>query len=138
MEIKWDWVDAQLEKSKTPQPLATSVKRLLETLETMNLATDDSLREIIDKFQKLALGHTIAAPEKPGKWEPVVPGDYRIGDTVRVRPDAYEGTKGTIHNDRRGRVTGAHGYLATVVYEGETNSENQFMHKLEKLERLVK
>lgn len=135
MKINWDWATFQLIEAKTTQQLTTSVERLMQTLETMNL-NDDQLREVLDKFHKLALGHSIV-PAKPDEvWQQCVPGHYGVGDTVRVKPDAYSGPK-SIHNGRRGRVVSIRGAQVVVAYSDPTDLKDQYYHWPKDLERLL-
>jgi hypothetical protein len=38
------------------------------------------------------------------KWIPGMAGRMKVGDIVLIRPDAFEGELGQIHNGRRGKV----------------------------------
>lgn len=132
----WGWVSRQLDK--TDPLVGSNVTGLLrEFKEYCSDLTDDQKRDVLDKFHKLALGHVLIEATPGERWGPVVPGEYRIGDTVRVKGDAYSEQLGTLHNGRRGRVTAAHGPSCAVLYDGEKNTELQYNHKLDVLERLV-
>ena len=100
-----DWVKSQLVEGRVLQPIGTAVLRLFETWNTMN-HTDQSAQDTIDVFSKLALGHALVDPEPEvaGDWTEVHPGFVSVGDTVRVKADAFVGSTGTIHNARIGRV----------------------------------
>lgn len=136
MDINWDWVKDQLEKARVPQEHATSVTRLLETLETMRLS-DDPLRSVLDTFQRLSLGYTIVPDSANERWVEVLPGNYAIGNTVRVKSDAYDGKKSTLHNGRRGRVVAVRSGKTVVLYDDTENNEEQYYHDPSVLERLV-
>lgn len=136
MNIDWDWIDSQLTRAKISQPVKTSVKRLLEVMETMN-HTDDTLRQTLDAFHKLSLTHAIAADDPDENWVQCLPGEYKSGDTVRVHADAYTGAHGSRHNGKRGRVAGVRGGSTIVIYDDAVSSEDQSYHDPKKLDRLA-
>lgn len=136
VDINFDWVKKQLKAADVPQDLSTSVKRLLRELETMRLKKAE-LETVVDTFKELALGHSIE-PEKPDeKWVQVRPGEYSIGDAVRVHRDAYTGAHGDKHNGKRGVVVGVRGAKAIVLYDDAASSEEQYYHDPSVLDRLV-
>jgi len=68
--------------------------------------SDNQTKDVIDLFSRLALGHSIV-PEKPDElWVDAQPGSILVGDEVRVKADAYDGSTGAMHNGRRGKVVG--------------------------------
>lgn len=136
MNVDYTWIKAQLDGSKTRQDLSTSVIRLLDVVETMR-TNDDELREILEKFHKLALGHSIAPVDPAERWVQVLPGEYSVGDTVRVHNDAYTGEWAVKHNGKRGRVAGVRGARVIVIYEDARDSEDQHYHDPSKLDRLA-
>lgn len=133
----WGWVSRELAAAKTGTIVNDAVVKLLESLRKLELR-DDEERDALDKLQKLAAGHSIAEVPKDEKWGPVIPGDYKIRDTVRVKPSAYEGEMGTRHNGKRGRVVAARNGFVLVVYEGQMNADIQHRHRPENLQKLLK
>ena len=104
-EVNIEWVRAQLQEAKVKVGAGNAVLKLLEQWETMKLS-DNQTKDTIDLFSKLALGHSIV-PEKPDElWVDAQPGSILVGDEVRVKSDAYDGSTGAIHNGRRGKVVG--------------------------------
>lgn len=135
MKIRWDWIEEQLKGSETSQQLSTSITRLVQTLETMNL-DQKQLEEVLSKFHELGLGHSII-PDKPAeRWQQCMPGFYGVRDTVRVKADAYEGEK-SWHNGRRGRVCAISGGMAVVIYDNAASADEQYYHLPTYLQRLV-
>lgn len=104
-EVNNEWVRAQLQEAKVKVGVGNAVIKLLEQWETMKLS-DNQTKDTLDLFSKLALGHSIV-PEKPDElWVDAQPGSILVGDEVRVKADAYDGSTGAIHNGRRGKVVG--------------------------------
>ena len=104
-EVNIDWVRAQMEEAKVKVGVGNAVLKLLEHWETMKLS-ENQMKDALDLFSKLALGHSIV-PEKPDElWVDAQPGAILVGDEVRVKADAYNGSTGAIHNGRRGKVVG--------------------------------
>ena len=104
-EVNIEWVRAQLQEAKVKVGVGNAVLKLLEQWETMKLS-DNQTKDTVDLFNKLALGHSIV-PEKPDElWVDAQPGAILVGDEVRVKADAYDGSTGAIHNGRRGKVVG--------------------------------
>ena len=104
-EVNNEWVRAQMQEAKVKVGVGNAIIKLLEQWETMKLS-DNQTKDTLDLFSKLALGHSIV-PEKPDElWVDAQPGSIIVGDEVRVKADAYDGSTGAIHNGRRGKVVG--------------------------------
>lgn len=98
------WVKQQFTKAKVRKITGNSVLKLMETWETLDFPSEQLEHEAIDAFASLAKGHAIAA-ETPERWLPAQAGFMlQVGDTVRVRLDAFTGEPGRVHNGRIGRV----------------------------------
>ena len=136
----WGWVSRELAGARVNEDVSEASVMVLRELGVQQdklKLTDDEVRTVLDCVHKLALGHSIAVPVADEKWGPVLPGAYSIGDTVRVRRDAYEGDRGVRNNGKRGRVTAARDGLVLVVYDDAFSSDIQYRHAPEKLERLL-
>ena len=104
-EVNIEWVRAQMEEAKVKVGVGNAILKLLEEWEGMKLS-DNQTKDVIDLFSRLALGHSIV-PEKPDElWVDAQPGSILVGDEVRVKADAYDGSTGAMHNGRRGKVVG--------------------------------
>jgi hypothetical protein len=104
-EVNVEWVRAQMEEAKVKVGVGNAILKLLEEWEGMKLS-DNQTKDVIDLFSRLALGHSIV-PEKPDElWVDAQPGSILVGDEVRVKADAYDGSTGAMHNGRRGKVVG--------------------------------
>lgn len=135
--VNFDWVKNQLEEAKVSQAVGTSVIRLLEVWDTMN-HTGETATATAETFSKLALGHVLVAQTVPeGTWVQATPGFIRVSDIVRVRPDAFTGEVGIIHNGRLGRVVGVRSgdiiVKSTDGLEPELDGAHYSPHALEKL-----
>lgn len=134
----WAWVSNQLGHATTPVAEATvSTLEAFEKAAEKRILTDDERRTVLEYVQKLALGHAILFIDDSEEWGPVIPGEYSVGDTVRVRSDAYTGPAATKHNGKRGRILSAHRGQTQVLYDDAANSEESNYHDPDKLERLL-
>lgn len=138
--IDWGWVSRELGALepgyKVNEVVTGTLAKLAEEKTRLGL-TDDELRNCLDIIHKLALGHSIAPTKKEERWGPVIPGEYRIGDTVRVKPKAYDAERGVLHNNRRGRVVAARDGKVLVVYDDALSADIQYRHDPQKLQRLL-
>jgi hypothetical protein len=140
MTSKWGFVSKQLAEVRANEPVAAVTVELLRTLESETEAwelTDAEQQTVLDYVQKLSQGHSLGAEEADENWGPVVPGEYNIGDTVRVKSDAYTGDHGLRHNGKRGRIIAVHQSKTVVLYDDAPNSEESFFHEPYNLERLT-
>lgn len=103
-EINLDWVKEQLTQAKVKRVVGDSVINLLNHTKELPDMTEDDYKRAIEIFSKLSLGHSLVQENKNEVWVPVVPGQIKVADEVRVRFDAFTGEAGTLHNGRRGRV----------------------------------
>jgi hypothetical protein len=135
VKVNWGWVSKQLAESDASEDEKELIVDLLKRLNDGGL-DDARFVTVLRTFGNLALGHAVAAP-KGERWGPVVPGYYQIGDTVRVKLDAYDGEKGQRHNGKRGRAVAARNGLVVVVYDDASSSEEQYRHQPASLQRLM-
>ena len=104
-EINEQWIKDQMQDAKVKVGVGNALLKLLSTWEQMKLS-DPQQKEVLALFGKLALGHAIT-PELPNEvWIDAQPGAITVGDHVRVKLDAYQGSTGSMHNGRRGKVVG--------------------------------
>jgi hypothetical protein len=99
---------------------------------------EDDLTLCMERALKLFLGHPIVeTPLEDGRqWVEAVPGELSVRDRVRVKPDAYQGTVGTIHNGRVGRVVSMRNGSIRVVYD-DADAEWSPGHDISLIEKLV-
>lgn len=104
-EINEQWIREQMQEAKVKVGVGNALLKLLATWEQMKLS-DPQQKEVLALFNKLALGYSIT-PELPNEvWIDAQPGAITVGDQVRVKLDAYQGSTGSMHNGRRGKVVG--------------------------------
>jgi hypothetical protein len=138
-EIDINWVKEQMTAARLKQSVGTSILRLFEVWNTMN-HENDTARETVDAFSRLALGHALVDPtpdELKGIWVAAQPGQLKITDIVRVKSDAYDGKLGQMHNGRIGKIVGIR-YGDIVVKtidnkEPQLNGSHYSPHILDKL-----
>ena len=103
-EIDLNWVKEQLTQAKTKKIVGDSVLKLLDHVDTLSDMSEGDFTKTIQIFSRLSLGHALIKENKNEVWIPVVPGQIKVADEVRVRSDAFSGSTGTMHNGRKGRV----------------------------------
>ena len=104
-EVNIDWVKSQMEEAKVKVGVGNGVLKLLEKWQGITLS-DSQAKDVLELFSKLALGHSILPEKLDEVWVDAQPGAIIVGDEVRVKADAYDGSTGAIHNGRRGKVVG--------------------------------
>ena len=134
-EVNYEWVREQMQGAKVKVGAGNAILKLLEQWEKLNLS-ENQVKETIETFKHLALGHSII-PEKPSeKWIDAQPGNILVGDEVRVKFDAFQGSTGSIHNGRRGKVVGVrYGdiiFKATDGKKPELEGAHYSPHQLQK------
>lgn len=138
MSVQWGWVSKQLaETNKAVNEATVATLKAFDDAKTKHLITDDEAREVLEHVQSLALGYAIVKDKPDERWTQVVPGEYNIGDTVRVHSNAYEGRAGLLHNGKRGRIVGVAQSKTIVLYNDAATNEESFYHEPIKLERLL-
>lgn len=137
-KIDWGWVSRELGATgaQANTPCSEAIVMMLEHLARYDLS-DAEKEFVITSFSSLARGHALPRPDEEfEKWKPCVAGDYRIGDTVRVRSSAYIGELGMWHNGKRGKVIGTRNNSVVVRYDDES-AEDARHHSPNVLEVLV-
>lgn len=104
--VNFSWAKEQLTEARTIRNIGDSALLLLAAWEKLNMDNNKDAQEVVAIFSKLALGHALVVDDKKTIWIPATPGQLRVGDTVRVRSDAFSGDLGRIHNGRSGSITG--------------------------------
>lgn len=107
-ELNHEWVKEQLEAAKVKVGSGKAILKLLSTWEELPNLSPGILKEVLEVFPKLVLGESLSAEESEEDyyWVDLQPGSITVGDTVRVKSDAFLEKLGTIHNGRRGTVVG--------------------------------
>lgn len=104
-EINEQWIREQMQEAKIKVGVGTALLKLLSAWEQMKLSGPQQ-KEVLVLFNKLALGHSVVPDASNEVWVDAQPGAITVGDQVRVKFDAYQGSTGSIHNGRRGKVVG--------------------------------
>lgn len=129
------WVRGQIKAARVPQIEGHLVEHLLSALqefdEKQHPVDKEALELALDVFSKLAQGQPLVADVQEGVWVQARPGQLVVGDTVRVRVDAYKGAAGLTHNGRVGRITATRYGDVHVRYENDQDSKHS-PHSLEK------
>ena len=88
-------------------------------------------------FSKLALGHAFIRENKKENWVQARAGDLRVGDSVRIKFDAFTGDKGTVSNGRLGKVVAVRfGDIIVKSTDGKTPELNGVHYSPDVLEKL--
>jgi hypothetical protein len=120
-EIDLNWVKEQLTQAKTKKIVGDSVLKLLDHADTLSDMSESDFTKTIQIFSRLSLGHALIKENKNEVWVPVVPGQIKVADEVRVRSDAFSGSTGTMHNGRRGRVVAVR--YGDVIFNSTDNKK---------------
>lgn len=104
-EINETWIREQMQEAKVKVGVGNALLKLLATWEKLTIS-EKNAKEVVDLFSKLALGHSLMQDAPDEIWADAQPGFITVGDEVRVKRDAYDGSTGAIHNGRRGKVVG--------------------------------
>jgi len=132
-----DLAKSQLEQAKVPAQVGISVMGLLEFWMTLEHSEKND-PHVVEIFSKLAM--SIALVDNSGNeiWEQARSGFLKVGDEVRVRPDAYSGELGQLHNGRRGRIVGVrYGDIIVKTTDGKAPVLDGSHYSPDKLEKLV-
>lgn len=141
--LKLESVREHMNEAKVQQEVRWMVEHLLTSLwaeqERLSLS-EDTVKQAIEIFDTVSKGHRIV-PEAPDEvWIPARNGILVVGDTVRVRGDAYSKSPATAHNGRAGRIVGIRYGDIHVYYDakpGET-IHSSVRHKADMLEKRVR
>ena len=136
MPVNEEWVREQFAAVRVKVGVGKSVLKLLEEWDALRPAKEETAAEIIQIFSKLALNHSLVAPNPTEIWAPAQPGFIQVGDEVRVMQDAFSDVTGQIHNGRRGKVVAVrHGdvvFRSTDDKEPFLDGSHYSPYKLEK------
>lgn len=104
-ELDLSWAKDQLANARVPAAVGKGVLALLRSWDELKFPSDKQRDQALDIFSKLAKDEAIHT-ETEHQYAPVMVGfNVQVGNTVRVRADAFSGDAGRIHNGRVGRVT---------------------------------
>lgn len=103
-EVDKEWVKAQFTQAKVRQNTGDAVLKLLEVWEEIESLDEVAQEAALTTFASLARGHALVA-EGPERWAGIQIGaQVTVGDTVRVRANAFSAQAGQKHNGRIGKV----------------------------------
>ncbi len=98
------WAEGQIAAARVPVAVGNATISLLKAWGTLNFPNEAQRDQAITLFSALAKDEAVV-PEGEGVWQPVQVGfNVQVGNTVRVRKNAFEGAAGRMHNGRVGRV----------------------------------
>jgi hypothetical protein len=130
-------VDLQLKQADLGPFQSVLVRKILHILEPVIEPGDlEGLAATFGIVVSLFKGHTLDTEDDEEQWVNAVPGDISNRDRVRVRPDAYTGRLGVLHNGKIGRVATLRNGKAAVVYDG-ASIEVPPQHEISALQKLV-
>jgi len=104
-EINKEWIKEQMQEAKVKVGVGNALLKLLSAWEPLKLSNPQQ-KEVLALFNQLALGYAITPEVANEIWVDAQPGAITVGDQVRVKLDAYQGSTGAMHNGRRGKVVG--------------------------------
>ena len=119
-EINEQWIKEQMQEAKVKVGVGNALLKLLATWEPIKLS-DPQQKEVLALFNKLALGHAVTPEAANEVWIDAQPGAITVGDQVRVKLDAYQGSTGSLHNGRRGKVVGIR--YGDIIFKSNDDKE---------------
>jgi transcription antitermination factor NusG len=103
-ELDLSWAEGQIAAARVPVPVGKAVITLLKAWAEINFPNEAQQVQALDLFSTLARNEAVVE-ETEAVWKPVQVGFMlNVGDTVRVRKDAFTEEAGRTHNGRIGRV----------------------------------
>lgn len=97
------WAESQVAAAKVSIPVGQAIMALLRTWGELTFQNEVQQDQALKIFTRLAKDEAIV--DEDDSWQPVQVGFMiQVGDTVRVRSDAFTGDAGRTHNGRIGRV----------------------------------
>jgi hypothetical protein len=138
-EINFDWVRQQMQDAKVKIGTGNALLALLETWNSQGLS-DNQAKEVIEYFSKLASGVNIYEDKAVDEvWTPAMPGQIKVGDEVRVLPNAFADKAGVMHNGRRGVIVAIrYGDIIFKSTDGKTPVLEGVHYSPYKLEKRIK
>jgi hypothetical protein len=102
-KINYDWVNQQMQDAKVRVGTGKAIMKMLKAWEEIEVSPEQG-KEIFEILGKLALNYSIIETPKDEVWIGVVPGNFKVGDEVRIAHNAFDGDLGVLHNGRRGKI----------------------------------
>lgn len=103
-ELDLSWAESQIAGARVPVQVGDAVLSLLKTWGNIPFQSEALQDQALALFGQLARAEAVV-DDGPSTWTPVQVGlMINVGDTVRVRKDAFKGEAGKTHNGRIGRV----------------------------------
>lgn len=98
------WAEEQIAAARVPVPVGRAILTLLRTWAELSFPNEPQQNQALDLFNRLARDEALVE-DSEDEWRPVQVGFMlKVGDTVRVRKDAFKESAGRTHNGRVGRV----------------------------------
>ena len=103
-ELDLSWAEGQIAAARVQVPVGKAIIALLKTWAELNFPNESQRDRALEIFSSLAKNEAVVE-ESEAVWKPVQVGFMlQVGDTVRVRKDAFSDEAGRVHNGRVGRV----------------------------------
>lgn len=103
-ELDLSWAESQIALARVPVPVGKAVITLLKAWADIAFPNESQRDRALEIFSALAKDEAVVV-ETEAIWKPVNVGfNIQVGNTVRVRADAFTGEAGRTHNGRVGRV----------------------------------
>jgi len=138
MSIDLSWAQEQIAAARVPIPVGKAVVELLTHWGPLTFQTDTQRDQALELFAKLAINEAVIE-STDDEFVPVRVGFMlSVGDTVRVRSDAFSGDAGRSANGRVGRVVGKRtGDIVVNSTDGKKPTLSSVHFKPDQLEKKV-
>lgn len=143
MTTEREWAQEQLRDVALSNDQKSAIQNLLYVYwtarDTRKLDTPD-MKKVLELFGELAQGHAVVEENRPDEaWLQAKPGNVHMGETVRVRFDAYEEQDAVNHNGRVGVVVATRPDEVRVRYtDGKEPSPPYVRHRTAALEKRIR
>jgi len=102
-ELDLSWAEAQIAAARVPVPVGKAVLALLRAWGEAEFPNQAQHDQALKLFSRLAKNEAVVEDNR--EWKPVQIGFMvRVGDTVRVRPNAFSDNQRRSLNGRVGKV----------------------------------
>jgi hypothetical protein len=136
-KIDSDWVKNQFAKAKIKVGVGMAVLELLKTWEEINLTGKDA-EDAFAVLSKVGLGHALVN-DGENIWIDAQAGFLKVGEIVRVKPNAFEGNAGVSQNGREGVIVAIRsGDIIFNSTDGGSPAIEGTHYRPDKLQKLVR
>jgi len=133
--VNYDWINQQFTAAKIRIGTGRAVLKLLKTWEEID-ATPEQAKDIFEILSKVAQGHALVQNAQDEVWIQARAGQLKVGESIRVRGDAFIGDKGVAFNGKVGSIGAIRS--GDIIFGSPDNSINGTHFRPEDLEKRIR